>query len=149
MMRELHGFKASANGRRRIASSFTSIVPMLTGHGLRPQAAAQLSGLAAIAGRGGIGWVLDRVYPPSVIVGPALAGLGAFVIAACFGQTVFGRPYGVAFGVFLIGSGTGPVLASASFGSYRPGELPFAACAVLVMLLAFAMPKPPASGIHG
>ena len=167
--------------------TLTSIVPMMIGRGFTPQAAAQLTGLtglAAIAGRGGIGWVLDRVYPPFVIAAMALVALAAFLIAAYgsgpasgytlavllggvvgaevdftaffvrryFGQAMFGRLYGVAFGVFLIGSGTGPVLASASFdhfGSYRPGALLFAAGAVLVVLLALAMPKPPAPRRHG
>ena len=167
--------------------TLTSIVPMMTGRGLAPQAAAQLAGvtgLAAIAGRGGIGWVLDRVHPPFVIVAVALAALGAFLLAAYgsgpasgyamavllgvvvgaevnftaffvrryFGQAVFGRLYGVAFGVFLVGSGTGPVLASASFdrfGSYRPGELLFAAGAILVGLLALLMPRLPSTGRQG
>ena len=162
--------------------TLTSIVPMMAGRGLTPQAAAKLAGLtglAAIVGRGGIGWVLDRVHPPLVVAAMALAALGAFLIAAYgsgptsgtvmavllggvvgaevdfsaffvrryFGQAAFSRLYGVAFGVFLVGSGTGPVLASASFdhfGSYRPGALLFAAGAVLVVLLTLAMPKPPA-----
>ena len=160
----------------------TSIVPLMIGHGFTPQAAAKLAGLtglAAIAGRGGIGWVLDRVHPPLVVAAMALAACGAFLLAAYgsspasgyamalllggivgaevdftaffvrryFSQAVFGRLYGVAFGVFLIGSGTGPVLASASFdyfGSYRPGELLFAAAALVVVLLTFALPSLPA-----
>ena len=160
----------------------TSIVPIMIGRGFTPQAAAQVAGvtgLAAIAGRGGIGWVLDRVYPPHVIAAVTLAGLAAFLLAAYgsgpasgyamalllggvvgaevdftaflvrryFGRAVFGRMYGVAFGIFLVGSGTGPLLASASFdafASYRPGSLLFAAGAVLVVLLTFAMPPLPA-----
>ena len=44
------------------------------------------------------------------------------------------------------------MLASASFdhsGSYQPGLLLFAAGAILVVLLTFAMPKLPASVRHG
>ena len=161
----------------------TSLVPMMIGRGVPPQAAAQLAGLTglvAIVGRGGIGWVLDRVHPPFVVAVVALAtavaallaaygggpasGYGmavllgavvgtevdftAFFVRRYFGQAVFGRLYGVAFGVFLIGSGTGPVLASAGFdrfGSYRPVSLLFAAAAILVALLALAMPRPPAT----
>ena len=69
-----------------------------------------------------------------------------FSIRRYFGQAVFGRLYGVAFGIFLIGSGTGPVLASASFDhfvSYRPGALLLAAGALVVVLLTFAMPGLP------
>ena len=67
----------------------------------------------------------------------------AFFVRRYFGNVVFGRLYGLAFGIFIIGSGTGPVLASASFdqfGSYRPGALLFAAASVAVALLALAMP---------
>ena len=165
----------------------TSIVPIMIGRGSTPLAAAQIAGLVgltAIAGRGGIGWVLDRVHPPYVVAAMAMAALGAFLLAAYgggplssyamavllggvvgaevdftaffvrryFGTAVFGRLYGVAFGIFLIGTGTGPVLASASFdyfASYRPGSLLFAAGAVLVMLLSFAMPPLPGRGRHG
>ena len=167
--------------------TLTSIVPMMVGRGFTPQAAAKLgglTGLAAICGRGGIGWVLDRAHPPLVVAAIALAALAAYLIAAYgsggtsgyvmavllgavvgaevdftaffirryFGQAAFSRLYGVAFGVFLIGAGTGPVLASASFdhfGSYRPGALLFAACAVVVVLLTVAMPKPPALRRYG
>ncbi len=65
--------------------TLTSIVPMMIGCGFTPQAAAQLAGLtgvAAIAGGGGIGWVLDRVYAPFVIAAMALVTLAAFLIAA-------------------------------------------------------------------
>ena len=160
----------------------TSIVPLMVSRGFTPPAAAQLAsltGIAAIAGRGGIGWVLDRVHPPSVVAVMALAALGALLLAAYgsgpasgyamavllggvvgaevdftaffvrryFGEAAFGRLYGVAFGIFLIGAGSGPVLASASFdyfGSYQPGLLLFAAAALLVVLLTFAMPRLPA-----
>ena len=165
----------------------TSIVPMMASRGFTPQTAAKLAGLtglAAIAGRGGIGYVLDRVHPPLVVAVMALAAFAAFLLAAYgsgpmsgyamavllggivgaevdftaffvrryFGPAPFGRLYGVAFGIFLIGSGTGPVLASASFdhfGSYRPGALLFAVGALLVVLLTFALPKLPASRNHG
>ena len=164
----------------------TSIVPIMIGRGSTPLAAAQIAGLVgltAIAGRGGIRWVLDRVHPPYVVAAMAMAALGALLLGAYgggplssyamaillgsvvgaevdftaffvrryFGTAVFGRLYGVAFGIFLIGTGTGPVLASASFdhfANYRPGSLLFAVCAVLVILLSFAMPTLPSRGIH-
>ncbi len=158
--------------------TLTSIVPIMVGRGFTPQEAAQiagLTGLTAILGRGGIGWVLDRVHPPYVVAAMALAALCAFLLVAYgigtasayliaallggvvgaevdftaffirryFGNAVFGRLYGLAFGIFLVGSGSGPVLASAGFdyfGSYRPGALLFAAGSLVVVLLTFAMP---------
>ncbi len=158
--------------------TLTSIMPIMVGRGFTPQEAAQiagLTGLTAILGRGGIGWVLDRVHPPYVVAAMALLALCAFLLVAYetgtasayliaallggvigaevdftaffirryFGNAVFGRLYGLAFGIFLVGSGSGPVLASAGFdyfGSYRPGALLFAAGSLVVVLLTFAMP---------
>ena len=158
--------------------TLTSIVPIMIGRGFSPSQAAQVAGvtgLAAILGRGGIGWVLDRVHPPYVVAGIASLGFAAcmlialttgpepaYVIAALlgavvgaevdftaffvrryFGSAVFGRLYGIAFGIFIIGSGTGPVMASAAFerfGSYQQGSLLFAVGAVVIVLLTFAMP---------
>ncbi len=158
--------------------ALTSIVPVMIGRGFSPQDAAGIAGLtgiAAILGRGGIGWVLDRVHPPTVVAAVATLALGAFLLMAYgdfpgagyliaallgavvgaevdftaffvrryFGGAVFGRLYGLAFGVFLIGTGTGPVLASAAyerFGSYQPGALLFAAAALVIVLLTFMMP---------
>ena len=158
--------------------TLTSIMPIMVGRGFTPQEAAQiagLTGLTAILGRGGIGWVLDRVHPPYVVAAMALLALCAFLLVAYgtgtasayliaallggvvgvevdftaffirryFGNAMFGRLHGLAFGIFLVGSGSGPVLASAGFnyfGSYRPGALPFAAGSLVVVLLTFAMP---------
>jgi len=161
-----------------LVGTLTSIVPIMVGRGFTPQEAAQiagLTGLTAILGRGGIGWVLDRVHPPYVAAAMALLALCAFLLVAYgtgtasayliaallggvvgvevdftaffirryFGNAMFGRLHGLAFGIFLVGSGSGPVLASAGFnyfGSYRPGALPFAAGSLVVVLLTFAMP---------
>ena len=158
--------------------TLTSLVPIMIGRGFTAQQAAQiagLTGLTAILGRGGIGWVLDRVHPPYVVAAMAMVALCSFLLVAYgtgtasayliaillggvvgaevdftaffvrryFGSAVFGRLYGVAFGIFLVGSGTGPVVASASFdrfGSYQPGALLFAAGAIVVVLLTFVMP---------
>jgi MFS family permease len=158
--------------------TLASLVPIMIGRGFSPQEAAGIAGvtgLVAIAGRGGIGWVLDRVHPPYVVAAVALLALCAFLLLAYgqgtasayliagllgavigsevdftaflvrryFGSAVFGRLYGLAFGIFIVGSGTGPVLASTSFdrfGSYRPGALLFAAASVAVVLLALVMP---------
>ncbi len=156
-----------------------SVIPIMTGRGFSPAAAAQIAGvtgLVAIAGRGGIGWVLDRVHAPYVVAAAALCAMAgslllgygggtataylaaallgavvgaevdftAFLVRRYFGNAVFGRLYGLAFGIFLVGCGTGPVLMSASFdrfGSYRPGALLFVGFSLLIVLLTLAMPR--------
>ena len=137
---------------------------------------ASTAGLATLIGRGGLGWILDRVYAayvlaavamlavcaflllafghglPLAYVAAALVGLvvGAevdfvsFLIRRYFGMAVYGRLYGIAFGLFIVGSGTGPLLLGACFdrlGGYRPGLLLFAVLGVLVAALAFALPR--------
>ena len=159
--------------------TLVNLVPILTSRGFTPAAAAQLAGvtgLSVIVGRGGIGWLLDRLHPPRVVCGVALLSVAvflliaygegtasAFAIAALLGLTVgaevdftaffvrryfgnaaFGRLYGMVFGIFIIGSGTGPVLVSIGFdhfGSYAPGALAFAAAAAVAAVLTFAMPR--------
>ena len=154
------------------------LVPIMIGRGFSPQGAAQVAGvtgLATIAGRGGIGWLLDRLYPPRVVAGVALLAVGSFLLLAYgsgtglaylaaamlggvvgaevdftaffvrryFGNAVFGRLYGVAFGVFMFGSGIGPLLLSKAadrFGNYQAGELLFAGLSAAVALLTFFLP---------
>ena len=166
--------------------ALTNVVPIMLSRGFSPQQAAQIAGLTgitAIIGRGGIGWVLDRSHPPYVVAAVALTALAAslllvygegaalaylaaillgFVVGAevdftaffvryYFGNAVFGRLYGLCFGVFIVGSGTGPLLAGASFdrfGSYQPGALLFAAASALAVLLMFTMPaRTPEAGL--
>jgi len=161
-----------------------NLVPIMVSRGFSPQEAAQIAavtGLAAIAGRGGIGFVLDRVYAPFVVCAVSLLATAAFLLVAhstgvvpaylaaallgavvgaevdftaffvrrYFGKDVFGRMYGLTFGLFIVGSGTGPVLMSASFdrfGTYATGASLFAAASVGVALLTFAMPAYAAPG---
>ncbi len=158
--------------------TLTTIVPSMVGRGFSPAEAAQIAGvtgLLTIAGRGGIGWVLDRSHPPYVVAavaviaicavlllaygeGPAMAYLGAALLGAVvgaevdftayfiryyFGNAVFGRLYGLAFGIFIVGTGTGPVLSGASFdrfGSYQPGALLFAVASAVVVVLMLVLP---------
>jgi MFS family permease len=158
--------------------ALASLVPIMVGRGFTPQGAAQVAavtGLAAIAGRGGIGWVLDRFHAPYIVCAIALLATAAFLLMAYstgtaaayliavllgavvgaevdftaffvrryFGKAMFGQLYGLTFGLFIVGSGTGPVLMSASFdwfGTYQAGELLFAAASVGVALLTLAMP---------
>ena len=75
----------------------------------------------------------------------------AFFVRRHVGQAMFGRLYGGALRILLVGSGIGSTSASASFshlGSYRSGAPLFAVGPVLV-LLALALPKPPTSKRHG
>lgn len=79
----------------------------------------------------------------------AEADLLAYQISRYFGRAAFGRLYGIAFGAFVVGVGTGPLLLGASFdhlGGYRPGTLMFAACGIVVAALALAMPNYDAHG---
>jgi len=67
-----------------------------------------------------------------------------FLIRRYFGPAPFGRLYGVAFGLFVLGTGTGPLLLGASFdrlGGYRPGLLLFAALGLTAAAVALAMPR--------
>jgi MFS family permease len=60
-----------------------------------------------------------------------------------FADAAYGRLYGIAFGIFIVGVGTGPLILGASFdrlGGYRPGLLLFAAMGVFVAAAAFALP---------
>ena len=133
-------------------------------------------GITALVGRGGLGWVLDRVHAPYVLVvvslisgasslllifgaGPASGYLAAicvgfavgaevdfisFLIRRYFDQAAFGRLYGIAFGLFIIGSGTGPVVLSASYdrlGGYKPGLMLFTLLTVIGCALALALPR--------
>jgi len=67
----------------------------------------------------------------------------AFFVRRYFGKAVFGQLYGLTFGLFIVGSGTGPVLMSAlydRFGTYQTGALLFAVASAGVALLTLAMP---------
>ncbi len=155
------------------------LVPMMVDLGITPAEAARiagLSGLAVVVGRGGSGWILDRVHAPYVLAvvslvaasvplllafgeGPAagyfaavlLGGaLGAevdlisFLIRRYFDQAAYGRLYGIAFGLYSLGAGTGPVILGSSFdqlGAYRAGLVLFSVLGVVVAALALAMPS--------
>lgn len=161
-----------------------SLVPIMVGRGFSPVEAAQVAaatGIATIAGRGGVGFVLDRVYAPYVVCAVSLLAMASFLLIAYgtgvalaylaavllgmvvgaevdftaffvrryFGRDVFGQLYGLTFGLFIVGSGTGPLLMSASFdrfGTYQVGALLFAAASAAVALLTFAMPAYAAPG---
>ena len=68
----------------------------------------------------------------------------SFLVRRYFGNAAFGQLYGIAFGLFLLGSGTGPLILSSSFdrtGGYVPGLIAFTALSLVVVGLALAMPR--------
>ncbi len=158
--------------------AFASLVPMLVDRGNNPAQAARIAGLAGIAviaGRGGIGWLLDRfnaarllalvccavitsllllIYAhgkvpdafAALLLGSVLGAevdFTAFLIRRYFGNAAFSRLYGIAFGLFAMGIGIGPLLLGMSFdrmGGYNPGLQLFIVLSLLAALATFAMP---------
>lgn len=160
-----------------------NFVPMMVDHGFTPAAAASiagLSGLAVVVGRGGLGWVLDRVHAPYVLAvvsvvaagvplllaygeGPAVGYVAAVLLGSAIGaevdfvsylvrryfdQAAFGRLYGIAFGLYILGTALGPITLGYSFdhlGGYRPGLVLFAVLGLAAAAAALAMPRYAAS----
>ena len=158
--------------------AFASLVPMLIDRGNNPAEAARIAGLAGvavIAGRGGIGWLLDRFNGARLLAAVCLAVMAslllliyahgklpdafaalllgsvlgaevdftAFLVRRYFGNAAFSRLYGIAFGLFALAIGIGPLLLGMSFdrlGGYNPGLLLFVALSVVAALATFAMP---------
>ncbi len=161
-----------------VGGTFASLVPMLVDRGNNPVEAARIAGLAGIAviaGRGGIGWLLDRfnaarllacvclaivvsllllIYAhgrlsdalASLLLGSVLGAevdFTAFLVRRYFGSAAFSRLYGIAFGVFSLAIGIGPLVLGVSFdrtGGYNPGLMLFVALSLLAALATFAMP---------
>jgi len=158
--------------------AFATLVPMLVDRGNSPAEAARivgLAGIAVIAGRGGVGWLLDRFnaarllalvsfavvtslllliytharFPnacAALLLGSVMGAevdFTAFLVRRYFGDAVFSRLYGVAFGLFALGTGIGPLLLGMSFdrmGGYNPGLLLFVAFSLFAAIFTFAMP---------
>ena len=154
-------------------------VSLLTDRGIGQGEAATIAsaaGIAVIAGRAGIGWLLDRFnagrllagvamiimtalfvllgarsiasgYVASLLVGSVLGAevdFTAFLVRRYFGNAAFGRLYGVAFGTFSLGIGTGPLLMGLSFdrlGSYGPGLWLFVGFSIVAALVSLSLPK--------
>jgi predicted MFS family arabinose efflux permease len=159
--------------------AFANIVPMMVDRGNAPATAARIAGLAGIAviaGRGGIGWLLDRFNAARILACVCLAVVAslllliyahgrlpdalaalllgsvlgaevdftAFLVRRYFGNAAFSRLYGIAFGIFALGIGLGPLLMGQSFdrtGGYNPGLFLFIAMALIAALTTFAMPR--------
>ena len=66
------------------------LVPLMTDRGLTPAVAARVAGTAGLAtliGRGGLGWILDRVYAAYVLAAVAMMAACAFLLLA-FGHGI-------------------------------------------------------------
>ena len=78
-----------------------------------------------------------------LVVGAEVDCIG-FMVRKYFPPAAFGRLYGVAFGLILVGTGTGPLLLSFlydHFGGYGNGLLLFAAIGLLSAGLSLAIPR--------
>ena len=154
-------------------------VSLLTDRGTSPGEAATIAsaaGIAVIAGRAGIGWLLDRFhagrllagvalliltallillqarsiasgYAASLLIGSVLGAevdFTAFLVRRYFGSAAFGRLYGIAFGTFSLGVGTGPLLMGLSFdrlGTYGPGLWLFVGFSLVAAAVSLSLPN--------
>lgn len=86
-------------------------------------------------------------YLAAVLLGGAIGAevdFVSFLVRRYFDQAAFGRLYGIAFGLYILGTAIGPLLLASSFdrlGGYRPGLVLFAALGLLAAALALAMPR--------
>ena len=86
-------------------------------------------------------------YVAAILLGSAIGAEVDFVsylVRRYFDQAAFGRLYGIAFGLYILGTGIGPVLLGASFdrlGGYRPGLLLFTALGLVAAAAALALPR--------
>ncbi len=108
-----------------VVSTIAAVVPLLLAYGEGPAA----SYLAAVLLGSAIGAEVDFV---------------SFLVRRYFHQAAFGRLYGIAFGLYMLGTAVGPVTLGYSFdhlGGYRPGLILFALLSLLAAAAAFAMPR--------
>ena len=85
-------------------------------------------------------------YVAAVLLGSAIGAevdFVSFLVRRYFDQAAFGRLYGIAFGLFILGTAVGPVLLGYSFdhlGGYWPGLLLFAVFGLVAAASAIGMP---------
>ncbi len=83
----------------------------------------------------------------AVLLGSAIGAEVDFVsylVRRYFDPAAFGRLYGIAFGLYILGTAIGPVTLGYSFdhlGGYRPGLLLFAVFGLLAAAAALGMPR--------
>lgn len=86
-------------------------------------------------------------YGAAVLLGAAIGAevdFVSFLVRRYFDQAAFGRLYGIAFGLYILGTAIGPVALGASFdhlGGYRSGLLIFAVLGMMAAAAALAMPR--------
>ena len=86
-------------------------------------------------------------YLAAVLLGSAIGAevdFVSFLVRRYFGQAAFGRLYGIAFGLYILGTAIGPVALAASFdhlGGYRPGLLLFTVLGLVAAGMSLAMPR--------
>ncbi len=113
-----------------------------------PRVIAAVAMLACIsflllASRGG----RPTSYVAVVLLGSAIGAevnFIAYLTRRHFAAPLFGRLYGIEFGIYLIGGGIGPLLLGLSFdhlGGYRPSLLLFTVLAAVAAIVALRIPK--------
>ena len=91
-------------------------------------------------------------YIAAILLGSAIGAevdFVSFLVRRYFDQAAFGRLYGIAFGLYILGTAIGPVTLGYSFdhlGGYRPGLLLFAVLGLAAAVAALAMPRYAAPG---
>ena len=86
-------------------------------------------------------------YLAAVLLGSAIGAevdFISFLVRRYFDQAAFGRLYGIAFGLYILGTALGPITLGYSFdslGGYRPGLLLFVALSLAAAGAALAMPR--------
>lgn len=86
-------------------------------------------------------------YLAAVLLGSAIGAevdFVSFLVRRYFDQSAFGRLYGIAFGLYILGTAIGPVTLGYSFdhlGGYRAGLLVFAVLSLIAAVAALAMPR--------
>ncbi len=153
-----HGF-SPAEAARLAGLSGVSVVVVRGGLGWvldRVHAPYVLAVIAVIAGAVplllGFGEGQASGYVAAILLGSAIGAEVDFVsylVRRYFDQAAFGRLYGIAFGLYILGTGIGPVLLGASFdflGGYRSGLLVFAGLGLVAAAVALALPRYAAPG---
>lgn len=108
------------------------VVPLLLAYGQGPA----IGYLAAVLLGSTIGAEVDFV---------------SFLVRRYFDQAAFGRLYGIAFGLYILGTAIGPVSMGASFdylGGYRPGLVLLTVLSLVAAIAALAMPRYAAPARH-
>ena len=156
-----HGFTPAEAAR---IAGVTGLAVVVARGGLgwvldRVHAPYVLAVIAAIAG----GVPLLLVYGEGAASGYlAAALLGAaigaevdfvsFLVRRYFDQAAFGRLYGIAYGLFILGTAVGPVFLGYSFdhlGGYQPALFVFVALGLITAILALALPRYTTPGRSG